>query len=77
MESLIGAAKGNRHGHRDATIILLAFRHGFQATELVALEWSQVEIAPDLAIGDGELGFWKAIDEVFPGAPSATRRSPS
>jgi putative transposase len=25
------------------------------------------EIAPDLAVGDGALGFWKAIDEVFPG----------
>jgi putative transposase len=27
-------------------------------------------IAPDLAVGDGALGFWKAIDEVFP----STRR---
>src|SRR5262249_21678699 len=26
-----------------------------------------LEIAPDLAIGDGALGFWKAIEEVFPG----------
>ena len=26
-----------------------------------------LEIAPDLAIGDGGLGFWKAIEEVFPG----------
>jgi putative transposase len=26
-----------------------------------------LEMAPDLAVGDGALGFWKAIDEVFPG----------
>ena len=25
------------------------------------------KIAPDLAVGDGALGFWKAIEEVFPG----------
>jgi integrase len=43
VEALIEAAKGNRHGHRDATMILLAFRHGLRAAELVALEWSQVD----------------------------------
>jgi hypothetical protein len=45
VESLIEAAKGNRHGHRDATMILLAFRHGFRAAELVALEWPQMDFA--------------------------------
>jgi len=24
-------------------------------------------IAPEIAVGDGALGFWKALDEVFPG----------
>jgi integrase len=43
VESLIEAAKDNRHGHRDATMILLAFRHGLRACELVDLEWSQVD----------------------------------
>jgi integrase len=43
VESLIEAAKGNRHGHRDATMLLLAFRHGLRAAELVSLEWSQVD----------------------------------
>ena len=28
VDTLIEAAKANRHGHRDATMILLAFRHG-------------------------------------------------
>jgi integrase len=44
VEALIEAAKGNRHGHRDATMILLAFRHGLRAAELVDLEWSQVDV---------------------------------
>jgi hypothetical protein len=29
VERLISAAKGNRHGHRDAAMILICFRHGF------------------------------------------------
>src|SRR5690349_14610815 len=28
VEKLIEAARGNRHGHRDASMILLTFRHG-------------------------------------------------
>jgi integrase len=43
VEKLIGAAKRNRHGHRDATMILIAYRHGLRAAELVSLEWSQVD----------------------------------
>ena len=42
VERLIEAAKGNRHGHRDATMILIAFRHGLRASELVDLRWDQV-----------------------------------
>jgi hypothetical protein len=29
IDRLIEAAKSNRHGHRDATMILVAYRHGF------------------------------------------------
>jgi hypothetical protein len=29
VEKLIKAAKGGRWGHRDATLVLVAFRHGF------------------------------------------------
>jgi integrase len=43
VEQLIEAAKGNRHGHRDATMLLVAFRHGLRASELCGLEWSQVD----------------------------------
>ena len=43
VEKLIKAARGGRHGHRDATLILIAFRHGLRAIEICDLEWSQVE----------------------------------
>jgi integrase len=34
---------GNRHGHRDATMILLTYRHGLRAAELCDLRWDQVD----------------------------------
>src|SRR6516225_10139694 len=34
---------------------------------LIDLRQRGLRIAPQLAIGDGALGFWKALDEVFPG----------
>jgi type 1 fimbriae regulatory protein FimB/type 1 fimbriae regulatory protein FimE len=40
---LIKAAGGGRYAHRDATLILIAFRHGLRAIEICDLEWSQVE----------------------------------
>jgi type 1 fimbriae regulatory protein FimB/type 1 fimbriae regulatory protein FimE len=40
---LIDAAKGNRHGQRDATMIMVCFRHGLRASELCELQWSDVE----------------------------------
>ena len=39
VERLIKAAGSNRWGHRDATAILIAYRHGLRASELVALRW--------------------------------------
>ena len=43
IERLIGAAKDNRHGHRDATMVLVAYRHGLRVSELVDLRWTQVD----------------------------------
>lgn len=43
VERLMKAAKGNRWGHRDATMLLVAYRHGLRASELVDLRWDQVE----------------------------------
>jgi type 1 fimbriae regulatory protein FimB/type 1 fimbriae regulatory protein FimE len=39
------ASGRNRYGHRDATMILLAFRHGLRACELCTLRWEQVDLA--------------------------------
>ena len=38
------ARKVNRRGHRDATMILVAYRHGLRASEVCGLEWHQVEL---------------------------------
>ena len=44
VERLTAATRGNRHGHRDATMILVAYRHGLRASELIDLRWDQVEL---------------------------------
>ena len=43
VERLIEAAKDNRWGQRDSTMVLLAFRHGLRAAELVDLRWEQID----------------------------------
>ena len=43
VERLMTVAKGNRHGHRDATMVLVAYRHGLRASELTDLRWEQVD----------------------------------
>jgi type 1 fimbriae regulatory protein FimB/type 1 fimbriae regulatory protein FimE len=43
VEAMVKAAKAGRHGDRDATLILIAFRNGLRAVEIAGLEWSQVE----------------------------------
>jgi type 1 fimbriae regulatory protein FimB/type 1 fimbriae regulatory protein FimE len=43
VERLLKAASKNRQGHRDSTMILVCYRHGLRVSELVSLEWSQVD----------------------------------
>ena len=43
VERLIAAAKRNRHSHRDATMVFVAYRHGLRAAEVVDLRWDQVD----------------------------------
>jgi integrase len=43
VERLLRATRGNRWGHRDATMILVAYRHGLRASELTDLRWDQVD----------------------------------
>ena len=45
VDKLIEAARSNRNGHRDATMILVAFRHGLRASELCDLRWDQVSFS--------------------------------
>ncbi len=45
VKRLIHAAKKlGRYGHRDATMILMTFRHGLRACELLALKWNQIDL---------------------------------
>jgi site-specific recombinase XerD len=43
ISELIEVSKNNRHGHRDSTMILMAYRHGLRVSELVDLRWNQVD----------------------------------
>ena len=46
VEALMKAARNiGRHGHRDATLILVAYRHGLRVSELVSLRSDQVDLA--------------------------------
>ena len=57
VERLMDAAKDNRYGHRDATMILVAYRHGLRVSELVDLRWDQIEFASaTLARPPGQAG---------------------
>ena len=40
---LIEIAKDNRYGHRDATMILVAYRHGLRGSEVCDLRWEQID----------------------------------
>jgi integrase len=44
VERLVEAARRNRHGRRDALMILLAYRHALRASEMVDLRWDQVDM---------------------------------
>jgi integrase len=45
IEQLIrAAARVGRHRHRDATLLLVAYRHGLRVGELVSLRWDQVDL---------------------------------
>ncbi len=49
VAALMKAARDvGRHGHRDATLILAAYRHGLRVSELVSLRWDQIDLAQGL-----------------------------
>jgi type 1 fimbriae regulatory protein FimB/type 1 fimbriae regulatory protein FimE len=45
---LQASSKLGRHGARDRTLILIAYRHGLRVTELVSLRWDQVDLKAGL-----------------------------
>jgi hypothetical protein len=71
MLVLIGAT---RRARRNSSVSRSGYAKSAQSWRelLVDIKQRGLEIAPDLALGDGALGFWKAMEEVFPG----TRQQP-
>ena len=44
IELLMKAAKKTgRHGHRDSTLILIAYHHALRVSELIALRWDSID----------------------------------
>src|SRR5260370_8293033 len=50
VERMIVAARraGGRLTERDALLIMMAYRHGFRASELIALRWEQIDLKAGL-----------------------------
>jgi integrase len=49
VELLMATARGRgRYGHRDATMILIAYRHGLRAAEVCTLRWDQIDLGRGL-----------------------------
>jgi len=49
IERLMKAAKNTgRHGHRDSTLILIAYRHALRVSELIALRWDSIDLEQGL-----------------------------
>ncbi len=48
VERIIVAARhaGGRLAERDALLIMMAYRHGLRASELIALRWDQIDLKP-------------------------------
>lgn len=45
VRRLIRAARrSGRHGHRDATLLLLTYRHGLRVSEAIALQWNAIDL---------------------------------
>jgi type 1 fimbriae regulatory protein FimB/type 1 fimbriae regulatory protein FimE len=44
VDRLIKAAGRNRYGHRDAAMVLIAYRHGLRVAELVTLRWDAIDL---------------------------------
>jgi integrase len=63
------ARKHSRYGHRDATAILIAYRHGLRASELCELTWNMIEL------DSGRIHVRRAKNGVDSTHPSPGRKS--
>ena len=66
MLVLIGATP---EGKKELIGFQVGVRESAQSWRELLIDVKQrgLQIAPEIAVGDGALGFWKALDEVFPG----------
>src|SRR5262249_4039854 len=49
VKRLVTAArKVGRHGHRETSLLMIAYRHGLRVSELVSLRWDQVDLKAGL-----------------------------
>jgi type 1 fimbriae regulatory protein FimB/type 1 fimbriae regulatory protein FimE len=87
VERLIEAAKQNRSGHRDATAILVAYRHGLRASEIVALRSDDIDLATgrlhvrrakagDASVHPISARESRALRKLLRDAPTSERRAP-
>ena len=45
VHRLIQAARRQgRHGHRDATLVLMSYRHGLRVSEVITLQWNAIDL---------------------------------
>ena len=52
VDQLMDAArKTGQHGHRDASLILIGYRHALRVSELVSLRWDQINLGQGLLHG--------------------------
>ena len=42
------AGATGRHGHRDSTLLLIAYRHGLRVSEVTSLRWDQLDLKQGL-----------------------------
>src|ERR1700719_2640304 len=76
VERLIEAAKDNRYGHRDALMVLLAFRHGLRAGEVVDLRCGTKSTSKLPACTSGGLRAARAVTSArVPNRPSCSSQS--
>ena len=66
MLVLIGATP---EGKKELIGFQVGVRESTQSWRELLIDVKQrgLQIAPEIAVGDGALGFWKALDEIFPG----------